>query len=151
MTETEFGNFEKGIQKGDQGQRNKQLKALLRGIVQGIKRPNISIVVTCQVYENQDIMNGEGRWIVSGAVKFSLSQIVLLTKLKLKDTGSREVKGIKMKVEGFKTRFTKPYQVVTIEVPYDAGMDEYNGLLAVAVEMGIVDKRGSRYALGRRR
>jgi len=146
-TETESENTKKGITKGDQGQRNKQLKAMLRGFVQIIKRSNISIVVTCQVYENQDVLNGEGRWIVSGGIKFALSTIILLTKLKLKETGSREVKGIRMKCEGYKTRFTKPYQTVTIEVPYDEGMDPYNGLLAVAVEMGIVDKRGSRYAL----
>jgi recombination protein RecA len=146
-TETEESNREKGVQKGDQGQRNKQLKAMLRGFVQSIKRPNISIVVTSQVYENQDLMNGEGRWIVSGAVKFALSQIVMLTKLKLKDTGSRDVKGIRMKTEGYKTRFTKPYQTVTIEVPYDEGMDPYNGLLEVGVEMGIVEKRGARYSI----
>ena len=146
-TETEAENTAKGVTKGDQGQRNKQLKAMLRGFVQSCKRPNISIVVTSQVYENQDIMNGEGRWIVSGGIKFALSQIVLLTKLKLKETGSREVKGIRMKVEGFKTRFTKPYQVVTIEVPYDEGMDPYNGLLEVGVEMGLVEKRGARYSL----
>jgi recombination protein RecA len=146
-TETEAENTAKGVTKGDQGQRNKQLKAMLRGFVQSIKRPNISIVVTSQVYENQDVMNGEGRWIVSGGVKFALSQIVLLTKLKLKETGSREVKGIRMKVEGYKTRFTKPYQVVTIEVPYDEGMDPYNGLLDVGVEMGLVEKRGARYSM----
>lgn len=146
-TETEAENTAKGVTKGDQGQRNKQLKAMLRGFVQTIKRSNISIVVTSQVYENQDVMNGEGKWIVSGGVKFALSQIVLLNKLKLKETGSREVKGIRMKVEGYKTRFTKPYQVVTIEVPYDEGMDPYNGLLEVGVEMGLVTKRGARYSL----
>lgn len=146
-TETEAENTAKGITKGDQGQRNKQLKAMLRSFVHLIKHSNISIVVTCQVYENQDVLNGEGRWIVSGAIKFAMSTIFMLTKLKLKDTGSRIVKGIRMKCEGYKTRFSKPYQVVTIEVPYDEGMDPYNGLLAVAVEMGIIDKRGSRYAL----
>ena len=147
MTETEQEHFKKGVSKGDQGQRNKQLKAMLREFVQAVKRPNISIIVTSQVYKNQDVMNGEGVWIVSDAVKFSLSQIVMLTKLKLKDATSREVKGIRMKVEGYKTRFTKPYQVVTIEVPYDEGMNPYNGLLEVGVEMGIVVKRGSRYSL----
>jgi recombination protein RecA len=147
MTDTETENFSKGISKGDQGQRTKQLKAMLREFVQAVKRPNISIVVTCQVYKNQDVLNGEGVWIVTPAVKFSLSQILLLTKLKLKDVGSRDVKGIRMKVEGYKTRFTKPYQVVTIEVPYDQGMDPYNGLLPVGVELGLVEKRGSRYSL----
>jgi len=147
MTETESDHFDKGVTKGDQGQRNKQLKAMLRSFVQSIKHYNISIVVTDQVYRNQDVMNGEGVWMVKDAVKYSLSQIAMLTKLKLKDTGSRVVKGIRMKAEGYKTRFAKPYQTVTIEVPYDEGMDPYNGLLEVAVEMGVVDKKGSRYAL----
>lgn len=147
MTETEQEHFEKGVSKGDQGQRNKQLKAMLRELVQAVKRPNISMVVTAQVYKNQDVMNGEGVWIVSDAIKFSLSQVCLLTKLKLKETGSREVLGIRMKCEGYKTRFTKPFQTITIEVPYDTGMDPYNGLLEVAVEMGICQKKGSRYAI----
>ena len=147
LTETEEEQFDKGITKGDQGQRNKQLKAMLRSFVQAVKRPNISMIVTAQVYKNQDVMNGEGLWIVSDAVKFSLSQIIMLTKLKLKETGSREVLGIRMKCEGYKTRFTKPYQTVTVEVPYDTGMDPYNGLLEVGVEMDIITKRGSRYVM----
>jgi recombination protein RecA len=147
MTETEQEHFDKGVTKGDQGQRNKQLKAMLREFVQAVKHPNISIIVTAQVYKNQDVLNGEGVWIVSDAIKFSLSQVVLLTKLKLKETGSREVQGIRMKCEGYKTRFTKPFQTVTIEVPYDTGMDPYNGLLDVAVDMGVCEKKGSRYAL----
>lgn len=140
LTETQEENFQKGITKGDQGQKNKQLKAMLRNFVQAIKRSNITMVVTDQVYRNQDITNGEGVWMVKDAVKYSLSQIVMLTKLKLRDTGSREVDGIRMKCEGYKTRFTKPFQTVTIEVPYETGMDPYNGLLDVAAELGVVTK-----------
>lgn len=147
LTETEDEQFDKGITKGDQGQRNKQLKAMLRSFVQKIKRLNVAMIVTDGVYKNQDVMNGEGVWMVKDAVKFSLSQIVMLTKLKLKDTGSRDVKGIRMKSEGYKTRFTQPFQTVTLEVPYETGMDPYNGLLEVAVSMGLVDKKGSRYAI----
>lgn len=144
MTETEEEHFEKGVTKGDQGQRNKQLKAMLREFVQAIKRPNISMLVTTQVYKNQDIMNGEGTWIVSDAIKFSLSQIVMLTKLKLRGK-EKEIEGIRMKAEGYKTRFTKPFQSVTVEVPYDTGMSPYNGLLETATNMGVVHKKGSRY------
>lgn len=149
MTETEEENFAKGVTKGDQGQRNKQLKAMLRQFVQAIKQHNMAMVITAQVYKNQDVLNGEGLWIVSDAIKFSLSQIAMLTKLKLRsgDAQSREVSGIRMKVEGYKTRFTKPFQTVTIEVPYDTGMDPYNGLLDVAVETGIIEKKGSRYSV----
>jgi recombination protein RecA len=143
ITETEEENFRKGVTKGDQGQRNKQLKAMLRQFVQAIKHHNIAMVVTDQVYKNQDVMNGEGVWMVKDAIKYSLSQVIMLTKLKLRETGSREVEGIRMKCEGYKTRFTKPFQTVTIEVPYDTGMDPYNGLLDVAVELDILKKGGS--------
>ncbi len=141
MTETEQDNFDKGVSKGDQGQRNKQLKQMLREFVNNIKRLNVSIIVTAQVYRNQDLLNGEGLWIVADAVRYSLSQIVMLTKLKLKVGG--EVEGIRMKCEGYKTRFTKPFQTVTIEVPYDTGMNPYNGLLEVAIEMGVVEQKGA--------
>jgi len=106
------------------------------------------MIVTSQVYKNQDIMNGEGAWIISDAIKFSLSQIVLLTRLKLKNLGEKEVKGIRMICEGYKTRFTKPFQKITIEVPYNTGMDPYNGLLQVAVDMEIVEQKGSWYVFG---
>lgn len=147
LTDTELENYDKGVQKGDQGQRNKQLKAMLRAFTQDIKELNVTVVNTAQVYQNQNVLNGEGVWIISDAVKYSASQIVLLTKLKLRDTGSKDIDGIRMKCEGYKTRFTKPYQTVTIEVPYETGIDPYNGLLEVAVDMGIVEKKGSRFAI----
>lgn len=147
MTETELEHYDKGIQKGDQGQKNKQLKAMLKGYVQDIKPLNVAMIVTSQVYKNQDLLNGEGLWIISEAVKFSASQIVLLTQMKLKETGSSVVHGIRMKCEGRKTRFTKPYQTVVIEVPYEIGMDPYSGLVESVIEMGIVEKRGSRYVI----
>ena len=50
-----------------------------------------------------------------------------------------------MKCEGFKTRFTKPFQTATIEVPYDTGIDPYNGLFDVALELGVVEKAGGAY------
>lgn len=147
LTDTELDNYDKGVQKGDQGQRNKQLKAILRAFVQDIKDLNVAMLTTSQVYKNQDVLNGEGLWIVPDAIKYSASQIVLLTKLKLRDKTVNEISGIKMKCEGYKTRFTKPYQTVTIEVPYESGIDPYSGLLESAVGLGIVEKRGSRYKL----
>lgn len=147
MTDTEKENFEKGISKGDQGQRNKQLKAMLRSFVQAIKDLNVTMLVTSQVYKNQDVTNGEGVWIISDAVRYSLSQIILLTKLKLKDGTSSETIGIRMKAEGNKTRFARPYQTVVIEVPYETGMDPYSGLIETATALGITVKAGSRYKM----
>ncbi len=148
MTETEEENFNKGVSKGDQGQQNKQLKAMLKRFVQNVKGYNITMVVTGHVYKNQDVLNGEGVWMVADAIKYSLSQVALLTKLKLREgKGSdRIVTGIQLKAEGYKTRFTRPFQTVTIEVPYETGMDPFNGLLDVAISMGVVEQSGSSYA-----
>lgn len=144
LTETELEHYEKGNQKGDQGQRNKQLKQMLRTFVQDVKVLNVTLVFTSQVYKNQDVTNGEGLWIVSDAVKYSASQILLVSKLKLKEDS--EVVGIRMKCEGYKTRFTQPFQTVTVEVPYTTGMDPTSGLKDVAVALGVLEKRGSRLA-----
>lgn len=150
MTETEEENLEKGVQKGDQGQRNKQLKAMLRGFVQSIKTLNVAMVCTSQVYKNQDVLNGEGVWIVSDAVKYACSQILMLSKLKLREavkgTTTKEITGINMKCEGYKTRFTKPFQVVNVEVPYETGMDPYSGLADVLVAMGLLNVNKGRYS-----
>jgi len=147
MTETELDHYDKGVSKGDQGQRNKQLKAMLRTFIQDIKRLNVAMVCTSQVYKNQDVTNGEGIWIVSDAVKYAPSQIVMLSKLKLKDGGEvgSKIIGIRMKCEGYKTRFTAPFSVVIIEVPYDTGMNPYSGLLETAIELGVVHRNGAWY------
>lgn len=147
MTETEREHFSKGDTKGDQGQKNKQLKAMLRTFVQAIKHLNVAMICTSQVYKNQDILNGEGVWIVSDAVKYACSQIVLIQKRKLKDE-SKDAKagdfaGVRMICEGYKTRFTKPFQKVEIEVPYETGMDPLSGLKEVAVKAGVLVKKGS--------
>ncbi len=148
MTDTETDNYAKGVSKGDQGQRSKQIKAMLREFVQAIKHTNISILVTDGVYKNQDLLNGEGLYIVNDAEKFSLSHIALLSRLKLKDKlDKKNVLGMRMKVEGYKTRFTQPYQTVTIEVPYETGMDPYNGLLDVAKNLNILTQKGAYYYL----
>ena len=85
---------------------------------------------------------------MNDAEKFALSHIAMLSKLKLKDKNdTKNVLGIRMKVEGYKTRFTQPYQSVTIEVPYETGMDAYNGLVDVAKSLGILTQRGAYYYL----
>lgn len=145
LTSKEDDNRLKGVQKGDQGQRTKQIKHLLRTITISIADFPITFIATHQVYKNQDVMNGEGVWIVNNAVKYSASQIFLCTKLKLKD--GLDVIGIKMRVEAYKTRFTQTGTKIEIEVPYVKGMNPYSGLLEDMEKLGIVSKGGSWYTL----
>lgn len=147
QTESSAENYDKGVQKGDQGQKAKQIKAMLLDFVQAIKFLNISIVVTGHVYKNTDPLNGEGTWIVNDGMRFSLSQILLVTKLKMRDKTTKEFEGITMKAFGFKTRFAKPFQSVSIDVPYTTGIDRFSGLLDIAKTAGIVIQSGNRYTI----
>lgn len=143
LTESENNNFEGGVQKGDQGQRSKQAKHMLRTIVNRISRIPATFLMTHQVYPNTDLMNGQGLWIVNNAVRYSASQIALITRSKLKE-GS-EVIGINMKVEAYKSRFAKLGSKVEIEVPYTSGMNPFSGLVEILEEKGVLRKEGRSY------
>ena len=149
FTDSDWESFhKKGELKADQGLQSKQLKGMLLKFQQSIKHTNIAMVVTKQVYraKAEQILQGEGVWIVNDAIRYPCSQILLITRLKLKDD-SKTVVGIRMKCEGFKTRFTKPFQNVVIEVPYDEGMDPLSGLLELAMALEVITKKGARYVV----
>ena len=134
---TEMDNYEKGIIKGDQGQLAKRRKAMLRLAVGNIGNLPISMIVTDHVYP-QDIMLGDGAWAITNSVKFSLSIIGIVTKLKLKEEGS--VTGVRMKFETYKSRFAKLGTKVELEVPYNKGMSSVSGLVELLDEMGVIAK-----------
>ena len=143
MTESESEKFAHGETVGDQGQHPKQIKSMLRTTGSSIKSSAISILATKQVYYGgmeHHRMTGEGMWVINGSVRYSCSQIILVTKLKMKDDATKLYEGIRMKAEAFKTRFCKPFQTVMIEVPYDKGMNRWSGLLEVALGLGVVRK-----------
>lgn len=141
ITDSENDHFESGVQKGDQGQRAKQSKHMLRTLVSRIKRNPMSFLVTHQVYPNADLMNGQGLWIVNNAIRYSASQIMLVVPAKLKD--GTEVVGVRMKVETYKSRFAQVGTRVEVEVPYASGMNPYSGFLDMMEELGIVKSSGA--------
>ncbi len=145
LTEAESDKFNKGVQTGDQGQKAKTVKHMLKTLVNQISRLNIAFVATDQVYP-ADPMLGDGLWAVTNGVKYAASQIFLITKLKLKDEqDAKRIAGIRMRVEVYKSRFSKLGTKIEIEVPYSSGMSPYTGLLEQLDEDGIVSKAGAWY------
>lgn len=141
ITDAENDHFQSGVQKGDQGQKAKQSKQMLRTIVSRIKRNPMAFLVTHQVYPNTDITNGQGLWIVNNAIRYSASQIMLVTPAKLKE-GS-DVIGVRMKVETYKSRFAQQGTKTEVEVPYASGMNPYSGFLDMMEELGVVKASGA--------
>lgn len=152
-SEKEAEDFTKrGEMKGDMGQNAKKLKLLMKNINReiGSNDRNAFFVASAHAYQNQNILNGEGLWIPSGGKGFQFipSISVLLDKAKLKedDGGVKKVSGVRIKAEVTKTRFTQPYQKVTLEVPYTTGLDPYDGLLDMAEDSGLVSRSGAWYS-----
>lgn len=140
LTDGEDEKFEKGIQTGDQGQSAKLKKHMLRTLVSRFARLDIPMIFTDQVYP-QDVMLGDGPWAITNGVKYSTSQIALITKLNLKD-GDKEFIGIKMRVETYKSRFAKLKTKTEVEVPYTTGMSPFSGMFDLMEADGIVKKEG---------
>lgn len=141
LTDAEDENFDKGLQKGDQGQRAKQQKQLLRTITQKIKRLPFAFLLSHQVYPNMDTTNGQGRWIVNNGLRYACSQIFMVESLTLKD--GADITGVRMRVENYKSRFTMKGARVEVEVPFTTGLDKYSGILDMFVEKGVVRRSGA--------
>lgn len=154
ITENAMNAFDDGIVKGDQGQQAKQLKTMLSPFMHEIKDLNVAILCTKQVYQTQDPIEAKNpvtAWKLTEAIKYPFSQIALVTRLMLKDDASKKYEGIRLKLFGLKTRFTKPFQSAMIEVPYDKGMDPYAGLLEVAEGLGVITRNGAWYTFGEKK
>lgn len=148
LTENAANAFEDGIVKGDQGQQAKQLKAMLSPFMHEIKDLNIAILCTKQVYKTQDPIEAKNpitEWKMTDALKYPFSQIMLVSRLLLKNDTTKKYEGIRLKVFGYKTRFTKPFQTAMIEVPYEEGMDKYTGIMEVAESLGLITRSGAWY------
>lgn len=149
QTDSDAENYEKGDQKGGQGQKEKQLKKMLAAFVHDIKTVPMHMICTKQVYVNQDDATKYIEpWKFTEALKFAFSQILLVTKLSLRDDKTKEYLGFTLKAFGLKTRFTKPFQVAEIQVPYDSGMDRFTGMLKAAISLGVVTQGGAWYYFG---
>lgn len=151
MTDSDYDHANDGTFKADQGATKRLIKDLLKKLTHAIAGMNITYVCTDQVYQAraEQIMAGTA---INGAVlneqvKFAFHQIAYLSRLKLKDDKTKLVTGIRLKVAAAKTRFTQPFGQIELEVPYETGIDPFNGLLEVAVSLGVVEKRGSRYVV----
>jgi recombination protein RecA len=145
-TEAESTNFDKGVQKGSMGQQSKQLKSLVKSVNSKIGSRDMFFIASGHAYENQNLLNGDGLWKFSGgsSVVFVPSISVLMTKTNLKDDDG--IVGIKIKTEVKKTRFTKLGGKCEIELDYEKGYAPHAGLLELAVEAGLVDKKGGWYS-----
>lgn len=141
--EAEIEKFEKsGELANDMGRKAKSYKQFVQNVNSKIGERDMFFWYSLHVYENQNVLNGEGKHKVSGgnAQLYIPSISVMLDKLNLKE-GTKQ-KGIKMKITTKKTRYNQLGVQKEIEIPYDTGIDPLDGVADILVDEGVLNKNG---------
>lgn len=123
------------------------LRGTFRVLSLKLAKANVPMLITNHVYDvvgayipTKEISGGSG-------LKYAASSIAMLSKKKDRDDATKELIGNIIKVNMFKSRFTKEGKVVEVKLSFDKGLDRYYGLLDIAEKYGIIKKVSTRYEL----
>lgn len=149
MSATEVNQFDAGDMKGDMGRKAKQLKTLVTNCVNMFGDLNIGMVVTNHTYASQDMFDPDPKISGGAGFVYASSIIVAMQKLKLKEDedGNKvsEVRGIRSACKVIKTRYSKPFESIKINIPWEHGMNPISGLFDLFESSGVLVKEGNRY------
>lgn len=149
LTPTDINQFEAGDMKGDMGRKAKQLKSFVSNCVNMFGDLNIGMVVTNHTYASQDMFDPDDKISGGSGFMFASSIIVAMKKYKLKEDeeGNKvsEVKGIRATCKVVKTRYSKPFESIKIDIPWESGMNPLSGLFDLFEKSGVLVKEGNSY------
>jgi RecA/RadA recombinase len=150
LTPTEVNQFQAGDMKGDMGRKAKQLKAFVSNCVNMFGDLNMGMVVTNHTYASQDMFDPDDKISGGSGFIFASSIVVAMKKYKLKedDEGNKtsEVNGIRATCKVVKTRYSKPFESIKIDIPWETGMNPISGLFDLFEKSGVLVKEGNRYS-----
>ena len=147
LTPTDVNQFEAGEMKGDMGRKPKALTSLVRNCVNMFGSWNVGMVCTNHTYASQDMFDPDDK--ISGGQGFiyASSIVVAMRKLKLKTDAdgnkTTTVNGIRSACKIMKTRYSKPFESVQVEIPYTTGMSPHSGLVDLFEAKGMSKKEGN--------
>ena len=149
LTPTEVSQFQAGDMKGDMGRKAKQLKAFVSNCVNMFGDLDIGMVVTNHTYASQDMFDPDDKISGGSGFIFASSIVVAMKKYKLKEDeeGNKvsEVTGIRSTCKVVKTRYSKPFESIKIDIPWETGMNPISGLFDLFEKTGVLIKEGNRY------
>lgn len=147
LTEKESKENDKGVMKGDMGQKAKQLKQFFRLITRKLAKTGNGLIATNHTWSGSDMFGNSITEINGGKGQIYAASIVLMVgKKELKESPMAETDGIYIRIKCIKTRFTQPFRKIELVVPYETGIDPYSGLLSPFVALGLIEKSGAWYS-----
>ena len=120
------------------------LKAALRVLTLKLGRAGVPMVVTNHTYDSMGLFSTKEMGGGSG-LKYAASSIVFLSKKKEED--GTEVIGNIVHCKNHKSRLTIENKMVDVRLTYDKGLDNYYGLLELAIKYDIFKSVSTRIEL----
>lgn len=117
--------------------RAKQIKSLFRIVTPQLTTKDVPMMVIAHTYDTMEMYS---RKVVSGGTGtyYSANTIFILGRQQEKD--GKEIAGYNFIINVEKSRFVKEGSKIPISVTFEGGVDQYSGLLDVALEGGYVVK-----------
>jgi recombination protein RecA len=136
--EGEMGDSHPGLQA-------RLMSQALRKLSGAVKQSNTALVFTNQLREKIGVMFGNPETTSGGrALKFYATIRLDIRRISaIKEKG--EVIGNRTRVRVTKNKVAPPFRVAEFDIMYDEGISKAGDLLDMAVELGVVEKRGSYY------
>jgi recombination protein RecA len=120
----------------------------LRKLSGAVKQSNTALIFTNQLRQKIGVMFGNPETTTGGmALRFYASVRLDMRRVEsIKEGG--EVIGNRTKVTVKKNKVAPPFKVVEFDIMYNEGISKAGDVLDIAVEAGIVEKRGAFYSYG---
>jgi recombination protein RecA len=127
------------------GMQARLMSQALRKLSGAIKQSNAALIFTNQLREKIGVMFGNPVTTSGGrALKFYASVRLDIRRISaIKDKG--EVIGNRTRVRVTKNKVAPPFRVAEFDIMYDEGISKAGDLLDMAVELEVIEKRGSYY------
>lgn len=156
LSEMETKRMDKDSTSADMGTIAKAIKSLLKTCTTYGGLTKTTFVVTNHIYDNPNEMYPDLVKCMNGgkACRYLPSVVVQLAKknLKEKDSGEKDevgkgIAGIEMRCMCVKNRFIRPMIEGSMYLSWKTGLDEEYGTLELAINLGVIERRGSVYDL----
>lgn len=139
---------------GDMGDNHVGLQArlmsqALRKLTAIVAKTNTCVIFTNQIREKIGVMFGSPETTTGGrALKFYASLRLDIRRIATVKAPDGQAQGSRVKVKVVKNKLAPPFTECEFDIMYDEGISRSGSLLDVALELGILEKRGSWFALG---
>lgn len=124
------------------GAQARMMSQVLRQITAAAASTGCTLVFLNQMREKIGVMFGDPRTTSGGnALKFYASQRLHITKSAIKD--GKEVIGFIQKIKVTKNKVGVPFKTAERDIMYETGLDLNGELLDVALDLGVIEQKGS--------